>query len=143
MTLISSARLFLQKGAHMATDHLFADIASADDRNEWFTKPEQALWYAVLEHALRDADHHREIVKLPKLRPRKSDTAQGWLFEVETCCERHDDLLELMAWFESEVDHVAGTFGFICNALGISDEGRRVMVRWAKQKIIQRAKLAA
>lgn len=127
----------------MAAEFLFADISSIDEKNEWFTKPEQALWYAVLEHALRDADHHREIVKLPKLKPRESDSAQAWLFEVETCCERHTDLLELLAWFEADVDHVPGTFGFICNALGISDEGRRTMVRWARQKIRQRAKLAA
>lgn len=129
----------------MEKTHTFEDTDTFlfEQKNTWFTTGEHALWYSVLKHALRDADHHRQILKMPRRKPKRADEMQGWLFDIETTCERHDDLLELLAWFEAEVDHIPGTFGFICNCLGISDEGRAAMVRWARNRIIARAKLAA
>ncbi len=115
----------------------------ADNCSDRFAKPEQQLWFAVLEHALRDADHVRQILKPYNRKVRHVDIKQAWLFEVETSRERHDELLELLAWFESPVEHVAGTFGFICNCLMISDEAKATMVKWVRNRIKQRACLAA
>lgn len=123
---------------HKADEDYWPDYSS--DR---FSQPEQMLWFSVLEHALRDADHQRQILKMHRRKCKTTDPRQRWLFQVETTQERHDDLLELLAWFESPTEHIAGTFGFICNCLGVSDEARETMVRWVRAKIRQRARLAA